>query len=405
MSDAILAEIRAQLRPSNLARLAACPGSALAVALMALAGYRARDNALADKGTAMHAATARGIQRLVIRWEEEQAAAEARGEACDGMPSAEAWPESAAPMRNDAGLTAWLLSTPGVDREDLWAIRASLVVAGKLIRKYGVQPEHVLVEHHLDDCGLNLPNGGTADLILVLPFKVLVIVDWKYGYNEVEHAELNDQAAAYAVMGAATFQTEVVHVYIHLPRAEEIKLHRAAYGVVELKDRSDYTRTVTDGAANPNAPRRASLDACRYCPALGRCPEARALVEKAMADYATFGPTTTTEWGNVLTVSKLAEKWAEAVKEDLKELRAKDPAFIPTGFIVTKPQTLRNVPDFPALYSNAIAAGVGATVLELAKGLSVAALEEAEVPLTVYQDLMVVAQRDGYLKAAKAVSA
>ncbi len=382
-------EIAVQLRPSNLARLDACPGSALAVALMAVAGIRARSNAFADKGTANHAATAAGILFLVERWSAGDPSS---------APTPDEWPESAAPMMSDAALTRVLLKH--ATRDDLWMVRASLVVTGKLVRKYGVTPDNVLVEQRLDDCGLGLPNGGTADLVLVLPFRVLVIVDWKYGYNEVESAELNDQGAAYAIMGAATFQTETVHVYIHLPRGD-VRLHRAAYGVAELADRATHTRAIIAGALAPNPPRRASLDACRYCPGLGRCAEARTYVEKQMHDYATFGPVTTAEWSTVLNAARLAEKWAEAVKDDLKEIREKDPTFIPDGNIVTKTQVIRTVADFPSLYGNAIAAGVGATVLELAKGISVSALEEAEIPPAVYGALVVESQRAGYLKASK----
>jgi RecB family exonuclease len=90
---------------------------------------------------------------------------------------------------------------------DQRCVADAVTFARALIDKHGIEPEHILVEHRLDGKDLGLVNGGTADLILVVPFRLVVVVDWKFGFIDQEDADEHDQLVAYALMASRTFKT------------------------------------------------------------------------------------------------------------------------------------------------------------------------------------------------------
>jgi hypothetical protein len=117
--------------------------------------------------------------------------------------------------------------------------------------------------------------GGTADFVAVEPFKLAVVVDWKFGRGNVSRAEDSLQACAYAVGIAKKYDVPKVVTYIaHAPyqyiscfEYDEDGLRMGEYAI----------KLVVMGCLPENAIRVADPDACKYCKAAANCPEVQRL--------------------------------------------------------------------------------------------------------------------------------
>ena len=119
--------------------------------------------------------------------------------------------------------------------------------------------------------------SGKPDVVHLLGDRVLVI-DYKTGRGEVEHATGNLQLRALAVLVSEHWEgTNEITVAIIQPHAGEPStctyagedIYQARVQIYELMDR----------VKRPGQPRVPSVDACRYCKAKPICPEAQAVVE------------------------------------------------------------------------------------------------------------------------------
>ncbi len=118
--------------------------------------------------------------------------------------------------------------------------------------------------------------------------RVLVIVDYKFGLNPVERAEANLQLRGYAI-GAFLRHPEAGEVYAgiiqpRLPRDEQV--HLTVYRPDDIARAYFEVRDLYRAASAQDAPRIASLAACRDCRAKAGCDVGRELVVSAKEELA-----------------------------------------------------------------------------------------------------------------------
>jgi hypothetical protein len=115
---------------------------------------------------------------------------------------------------------------------------------------------------------------GTPDRVrLYGPAVANVVIDAKFGRNEVAPAEVNYQLAAYAVMAHDRYPTQHVYCAIVQPRApRESRLTVAKYSAGDIESIRAAVLQIIIECEAPNAPLVPSEDACRYCAARMGCP-------------------------------------------------------------------------------------------------------------------------------------
>lgn len=167
------------------------------------------------------------------------------------------------------------------------------------IREQGAK---IFVEHRVDLAGPEddpwLPGvAGILDVGLVYPEKI-VLWDWKFGRGVAVTPENNRQMKLYAL----GFWWEVAR---HLTDATDFELHIEQPRIsgaggrwrCTLEDLLEFAREAREAAAEtrrPNAPRRASLEACLFCRAQDDCREYQQfnldIVSKKFDDLDAEGP-------------------------------------------------------------------------------------------------------------------
>lgn len=308
-------------RPSNIARLAACPAAAIVSALVLELDGEAPAAPEANLGNEVHAGVQEGVgYALTVTGGDWTAAANM---ACDKAAA--------------RGMDGWSVS----------CIRMTLDFYHQLIVKYQIEPENILAEHALDMAATGFRRKGTSDLVLVVPFKLVVIVDLKAGFVDQGDAEDHDQMATYSAAAAETFKVKKVVTYLWQPRAErERRATCATFDAAALHDTTTWALAVLWRSRRPDAQLCPGFSQCSTCPALRRCPAAKDFIVNAQEAIALIGaPTTAESWGEALGAAKLAEKWAEAWKNAGKaHLVAGGEA---TGFKLGTPRSIRSVVGVP----------------------------------------------------------
>lgn len=337
------------IRPSNLHAIAACPARPLMEAATVAALGEPPDSPEASMGHRAHGFVAKAIEN----WKLSQETGE-HG-ACWGDTIALACNEAAAD-----GLDAWTVR----------CIQFCLETARDLISKYEIEADNVLVEHRLDMADLGMA-GGTADLLLVQPFKRVIGTDWKFTFMDQGDATEHDQLQAYATASAVTFKVPEVIVYLVAPRADKAnRITSAKFDADTLRENATWTRAVVTRASAANPELRASYDACLYCRALTTCPAAKGYIMDAQEALAVIGkPSTPDALGELAGAAKLAEKFAEVGKELVKaELIAGNSA---TGWKLGAGRAIRSVVDIPAALTELEAAGITPSALAEAGALTI----------------------------------
>jgi hypothetical protein len=270
------------IRPSEVKRLAICNGAAQMQAAH-VNRYGAPETApVAAVGTSIN----EWVDHGVALWKAGQEWGDAIADACNNAAA--------------SGLNRW----------DTNCVQTCLEFYRDLITKEEIDPENVLTQHALDMVGFGFTRKGTADLILVVPFREIFIVDLKAGFLDQGDADEHDQIAAYGVAGAETFSVKKVTVMLFQPRNE--KSRRITAGLFEadaLRETAEWVREVTEFARFPHAEVVASYTGCNYCKALTTCPVARKYAMKVSEILASpIGPQTSADYGDLANRSKIAEK-------------------------------------------------------------------------------------------------
>jgi len=340
------------IRPSSLAAIAACAGRPAMEAAVVNTFGEPEDSAEASMGHKAHAWAAEGI----LHWREGQEWGDAIATACN---------EAAA-----AGLDKWTT----------WCIQVCLEFARDLITQHGIEREQVLVEHSLDMLGQGMERPGTADLVLVIPFKRVVVVDWKFTFLDQGDADEHDQLQAYGNAAAATFKTAEVLVYLFQPRAEKSKRATAArFDAAALAANAAWTRAVVARAKNPAAELTPGYHQCLYCRALTRCAAAKEWIMNVLESVAALGaPMDPDAWGELAAAAKIAEKMGKDAKEQVKEHLMKGGAA--TGWGLGSGRAIRSCTSPAEALRRLDAAGMGDLARE-SLGLSVASLPTEAVQI------------------------
>lgn len=333
---AILELAEAQRRPSNIGRIAACNGQPLMAAACILRDGAPKPAPEANLGSAVHALVEAGAREAVDSWaaSTERVCQQARVD----------------------GLDSW----------SIYCIRLTLEFYASLVGKYHIHPDNILVEHRLDMASTGFNRKGTADLVLVVPFELVVIVDLKAGFVDQGDAEDHDQMAVYAAAAAETFKAKKVIVWLWQPREKPANRASAAeFDASTLRATTAWSRDVLERSRQPTAELCAGFTQCATCPALRRCPAAKEYIVNAQETLAVLGdPTTPEAWGEAIGAAKLAEKWAETWKETGKaHLIA---GGVATGFKLGSGRSIESVANVPEAMRLLRDAGLEAEAMEAA---------------------------------------
>lgn len=368
------------IRPSNIARLAACPGAAqMSAAFVNLYG-QPEESGEASIGTRVHAFAAMGVGL----WRDS-----------DEHGGVIQWGEAIAMACNAA-------AKDGMDHWSVWCVQATLEFYRDLIAEHQIDPENVLPEHALDMDAFGFRRKGTSDLVLVVPFELVVIVDLKAGFLDQGDAEDHDQMMVYALAASATFQAKKIITYLWQPRVEKAKrATAAAHDASSLAANADWTRSIIDAARSPTAELRPGYEQCRYCPCLTRCPSAKEWIMNVLESVAALGaPMDPDAWGELAAAAKIAERLGKDAKEQVKEHLLKGGAA--TGWGLGSGRAIRSCTSPAEALRRLDAAGMGDLARE-ALGLSVASLPTEAV--AVIADLVQEKPSAPSLKAIKSKAA
>jgi len=289
------------IRPSALSAISRCHGRPRMEAAVVNAYGEPPTSDEANVGTLLHAA----VQEVVEHWKLCQETGERGAE----------WGDAIALTINNLGE-----KHPELSSYDLWCLEFACRYARDLIVKHEVHPDNVLTEQRLDMLDVGIGRGGTADLVLVVPHKRVLVVDWKFGHLESDAADENDQTATYGGAAAATFKVQEVEVHLVQPRAEKhARATAATFDAKALAAQNAWTRSVVALARNPNPDLRPSYDACKHCRALTRCAAAKeAIVLSSQALELIGKPTDADAWGDLAGMAKLAAKFSENGVDEVK---------------------------------------------------------------------------------------
>lgn len=322
-------------RPSSLAAIALCEGRpVMEAAVFALDGDPASSD-VADMGHDGH----ERIAACVTAWKSSGA-----WEPCITLACSKA-------------------SADGVDSWTVGVLQFCMEFARDLIARHGIQREHVLVEQALDMESLGFHRHGTADLVLVVPGKLVIVVDWKLGYIDQGEADEHDQTQAYAAAAAETYSAAEVLVYLCQPRApKEHRVTGARYDADALRANRAWTSAVLRLSRSNNPQLCAGYHQCLHCRALPRCPEANRFIMETQEALAALGePLDADGMGELAAAAKLAEKFAEVGKDLAKAaLQAGKPV---TGWKLGAPRAIRSVVNPAEAMAKMEEAGIRAPAL------------------------------------------
>lgn len=168
---------------------------------------------------------------------------------------------------------------------------------------------------------------GTLDLRIWLPKRcVLVIVDYKYGFQDVDvgtAADPNPQLAAYAIASieglheAPRKQLQGIKLAVYQPRVpmgDPAKVLDLPVSWIDEERRK--LRDEVAAVENPGAPRPG--DHCRYCPGKGACPVTHNALQTALAAYA-GGPNILAMSDDQIIALWSARKAVETLMDDIDE--------------------------------------------------------------------------------------
>lgn len=124
---------------------------------------------------------------------------------------------------------------------------------------------------------------GHVDLY-ELTGKLLVVLDYKFGYKVVTSASANLQLRSYAVMGAELHDCDHVVVAITQPRLPvEDRITMAVYSRADIESSREQLYQIWDACKKPDAPLVAGEEQCRYCKSKLICPAFRASVTEPLS--------------------------------------------------------------------------------------------------------------------------
>lgn len=339
------------IRPSSLGPLSLCSGRAQMEARVVELDGEPVASEVADLGHDLHARSQQVIDAIAK-------------DGCD-------WGEAIA-YGCDIGVRN------GVDSWSVYCLKFSLETVRDLVAKHGIELDNILTEHSLDMASLGFTQNGTADVILVVPGDLVVVIDYKFGFCDQGDAADHDQIQAYAAAAAETFTAKRVIVVLVQPRAEKPnRITQASFDAYALRANRAWTQSVINLARAENPLLTAGYEQCKFCRALTRCPEAKERIMNAKEALETLGkPLDDDGFGELADSAKLADKFAETGKDLAKDRLLAGGGV--TGWRLGNPRAVRTVADVPAAIQKLEEAGLGTEAME-AVSMSVSKLSPAAV--------------------------
>lgn len=180
---------------------------------------------------------------------------------------------------------------------------------------------HVWHEHKMDHSSIHPAVGtGTADFIVVNPWKTGSIIDWKFGHGDVPPARFNLQLAAYAVAAAREFELESVYVAVVMAARGYVSEH--TYKPEELERVKVKIHGICEAALIPWAPRRVLIETCQYCKAFAICPDVLAVAKRAkqLSEDQIPEQITGESLGKLLSETEILGTWVNRLKAQATRL-------------------------------------------------------------------------------------
>lgn len=200
--------------------------------------------------------------------------------------------------------------------------------------------------------------SGKPDVVAIDSiFAEGIVIDYKTGRGEVASAEGNMQLRALAVLVSMEHRLGKVTVAIVQPLAGESSV--CVYRQDDLRKARIEISDILTAIYQPNAPRRPSAKACKYCKAKATCPEAVAMTEAAPISVSRDGNTL------VMTPERMAEFLAqipaieavvEAVRAKAKRMLEADPQSVP-GWTLKPGSVRESITDPATVFGRFVAAG------------------------------------------------
>ena len=216
-----------------------------------------------------------------------------------------------------------------------------------LIEKYEIDRDNILIEFHMHIDGM--ANGGTADIILVEPYKRVHVIDWKLGFLDQGEADENDQTQAYAWAASDFFQCTEVWTHLVQPHLEaDMRFSVAKHDAETLRSNWAWSQSIISDARSDTAELVPGYEQCVYCSALLRCGRANGAIMYAMQLASTMEPATKQDRADRLGYVKLYKKLCERVEKAEKQAML-DGDTIP-GWMLKPSGCIRSVNNIGAAY-------------------------------------------------------
>jgi hypothetical protein len=178
---------------------------------------------------------------------------------------------------------------------------------------------------------------GTVDVLIVKEDKA-VIIDWKFGRNEVEEAANNIQLGCYAVGAAQKWGVSSVECHVFQPRIG----HRSNYTFTDLSAVRESIEELIEIAEGSEWRLNPSEKTCQYCRAKIDCPASRKCLNLPAipADEVLVKCLP-----NLIPAAKQAKKIADAILDKAKDLIASGVAV--DGYCLKPGNEVRSISDIP----------------------------------------------------------
>lgn len=158
---------------------------------------------------------------------------------------------------------------------------------------------------------------GTADVVLVSSERVMVI-DWKFGYQDLHPVMASFQLSAYAAMAWQLFGKPVQAMAYHARTKTEHQLPSlvGSEEADEIRSQIESMIATAEEGVLTLSPHPA---ACEYCPAMATCPAVRLLaVATAKTPENGLSGLSVGSLGKLGKQAKLVTKQAELVLDEIK---------------------------------------------------------------------------------------
>ena len=189
---------------------------------------------------------------------------------------------------------------------------------------------------------------GTSDIVIPKKDKV-VVLDWKFGRNEVEEAANNLQLASYAVGAAQKYGVDAVECHVFQPRIN----HHSVYTFTDIPAVLAAIEDIIEATQEKEWVFNPCEKACQYCKAkftCGPCLKSLALNLPAVAEGAEQDQAAlAVRMPDLIKAAKQAAKLAESILSKAKDMITQ--GITVPGYYLKDGNNVRYVHDIPGLYA------------------------------------------------------